>query len=367
MNVDAEILFELIRISLGNNSYFSVPKQCDWQSVFELSVEQNVTALSFGGLMKLDNVEIEDEIRYKWLGYGLVLEKKNNQRLCVARDLANFWNQVGLDVFLLKGFSIAQFYPNMFYRESVDIDIYLCKRDASDKNDGWKLGNKVIENMGIKVNKRDFRHSIFTWDGVKIENHRICASSVRGKRRLKKLDDYLKELLMGLDKIDYQYIDGTCTISPPPLFNVIFFIQHAYSHFMNEGLTLKNICDWGVLVKTYYYNGDSFWHNYNNVCKEYGFLNFSDSLSRIIYLVCGVKAPWFLSPPDLQPHDYLLLSDCFKKPVVKVTFKNSNLTHIQQAINKVGGFWKYKYYSDYSLIADVFLSFWGTIVDKNKE
>ncbi len=366
IGVEETVLFEFIRLAFGCKPEKTIPKETNWQKILDLSIGQNVALLAFSGLVKYKDVEIDEDIRYKWLGHCLVLAGKNNHLFQVAKRLADKWTQEGLNVFLLKGFSIAQFYPKMTYRECVDIDVYLYKVGCSANDSiGWELGNALMETLGVTVNKSDYRHSIINYEGVKIENHRICASSVKGNPLQRKLDLYMKSLMSRQKNNDYSFIGDTNLISPPPLFNLIFFMQHAYNHFMNEGLTLRHICDWGVLIKAYQDKGEVFWNDYHIICEMFGFSIFSNSLSRIVFLVCGVKAPWFLSPPLLEHQDYILLSDCFKKRSIKVTYTNSVITHFQQAINKICGYWKYRYYSDRSFLADILHSFWGTVVEKN--
>jgi len=367
MNRNVEVLIKLIRIALEDESEGASLLGCDWESVFELSVAQSVTALSLDGLLRLTNIDIDENLKYKWMGYGLVLEKKYKNYHDVAKELAKMWEMSQLNTYVLKGLSIAQFYPKPETRECVDLDVFLrATNDNTSKDYAWELGNTIVEDCGIEVSRDDYRHSIFTFKGVKVENHRICASSVKGKSRSMNLDYYMTKLIDDQFKSTSCYLTGSI-LRTPALFDVLFFMQHAYSHFMNEKLTMRHICDWGVLVNAYRSNGNVFWEQFHRVSTDYGFGVFAETMSRLIYKVCGIRAPWLEGEIMLEKQDELLLEDCFKKNVIKIPYESHLSTYIQLGLNRLLNIWKYKYFSDTPFFKDLFQSIWGVLTERNKK
>lgn len=37
--------------------------------------------------------------------------------------------------------------------------------------------------------------------------------------------------------------------TPPDLFNALFLTKHAQGHFLTEGIPLRHLCDWAILLK----------------------------------------------------------------------------------------------------------------------
>lgn len=139
---------------------------------------------------------------------------------------------------MLKGFAFAQYYPKPLQRLASDMDCYLCGQ--------YEEGNKEVELHGIKVEREDYRHATFQYKDVFVENHKIC-TTVRGKRQRKCFEAYLRSLLENEPTVD---IDGSYLEMPCDRFNTLYFLQHCHRHFLREGITLRYICDWAMILKT---------------------------------------------------------------------------------------------------------------------
>lgn len=363
-----DILFELLRIALGNEHQVTFPDDVDWHEVHLLSAKQNVAGLACEGVMQCHEVTIDEDLRYMWMGYGMVTESNFNKQWSVACRLADIWRQEGLSTYALKGLSIAQYYPNPKSRACVDLDLFVSSEAGGLSGDeAWRKSNEVIRQLGVDVETGDYRHSVFTCNGVKVENHRICASSVKGRKKAMQLDVMLKLLISEQPETDRRFINGSQLLSPPPMFNLVFFMQHAYSHFLNGSITLRNICDWGVLADAYREKGGWFWKEYDEVCENYGLKRFSDALTRLLVPVCGIKADWVIHDTCWQECDQKLLDDSLHTESDKVTFENSFKTHLQIARNQIKGRWKYRCFSERPMLVELATSLWGVLTNRNED
>ena len=246
------------------------------------------------------------------------------------------------------------------------MDVYVISATGNKIGNftAWEWANKLMASGGVNVDTSDYRHSIFDYKGLKVENHRVCASAVKGQKRAKRLDAYMKQMIASEQEL--HYIGDSKLLCPPALFNVIFFIQHAYAHFIGGGITLRHICDWGMLIKAYSGNGEDFWNKALADLEEYGFGEFTATMTRLSYLATGVEAPW-MKDYALQPQDEMLLQDCFDVSGKQVPFGNAFKTHLKLARNRIRGRWKYKYISDRPMLVDLVLSVWGVITDKEPD
>lgn len=363
-----DVLLKLLRIALGKEPPASFPEGVDWHAVHALSAKQNVAGLACEGILQCPDVMIDEDLRYMWMGYGMVTETTFNRQWSMACRLADIWSQKGLSVYALKGLAIAQYYPNPVTRACADVDVYVCGSDSGKLTDEtWRMSNDAIRELGVKVETGDYRHSVFTYNNVKVENHRICASSVKGKKKARQLDVYMKSLIAEMQGEDRAFINGSKLQCPPPLFNLVFFMQHAYSHFLSGNITLRNLCDWGVLAEAYRDRGSQLWDAYDEVCVRYGLKKFSDALTRLLALVCGIDAEWIAHDGNQHECDNLLLMDCLNTRSGEVTFENRFKTHLQIAKNQVRGRWKYQYFSERPMFIELAASVWGVLTSRIDE
>ena len=73
---------------------------------------------------------------------------------------------------------------------------------------------------------------------------------------------------------------------PPPMFNALFLTYHALTHFLEEGLRLKQILDWAMFLK----------HGADKVdrgefyffCDKFHFRRFADVMNDIAVRYLGV-------------------------------------------------------------------------------
>ena len=267
MTKEAEVLFKLIRVALGNEDDFSLPNVVNWQEVYELSLKQEIGAIVYDGIMALGDCGIDEILKYKWVGQSMVIEQKSEQQWRSVCQLADLYAQYGIRTNVLKGFSFADYYPYPFHRQSSDIDICLL--------DDFEKGNQTVENIGVVVDRSENVHSKFYFAGAHVENHQFCVR-VKGSNLYKQIEHYLECLLRdgGIQ------IGTTSLIKPSWLFNALFFMCHARVHFLvEEGITLKYLCDWILLKldreKDKYI--DDFWLD----CEKFGLLKFAKTIDEV--------------------------------------------------------------------------------------
>ena len=185
-NPSVESLFRLLRIALGNGGSSCTASKVDWQEVYDLSMQQRVGAIACDGLFALEQCDIDEDLRYKWLGQSMVIEQKATAQWKLACQLASLYAQHGIKTYLLKGISFASYYPKPFHRPSSDLDI--CLLEDFDK------GNSLVEQMGVKVDVSETKHSHFTINNIHVENHQFCIG-VKGNKRNKMISLSKKALL----------------------------------------------------------------------------------------------------------------------------------------------------------------------------
>ena len=144
---------------------------------------------------------------------------------------------------------VSECYPKPKHRVSADIDCYLLPEIG--EFDAWRLGNDLIKAKGFHVNTDFYKNSSFDISGVSIENHQFF-TPFRGNKKLIEFERLL-QALMKQEKEDV--IEGTQLYRPPALVTALFLIEHAYSHFLHEGLTWRHVLDWMMFSRKHQFFG----------------------------------------------------------------------------------------------------------------
>lgn len=354
MDQTKDALYALIRIALIGEKPTTFPETVDWNKLYKYAMMQGVAAIAMDGLQTLvkngfSPIGLDARIKLRWFGLKLSIEKRHAKQLQSSMELASIWRKSGIRTLVLKGFAFAQYYPKPKQRLASDMDCYLCGK--------YEEGNQDVERFGIKVTREDYRHSTFIFKDVFVENHKIC-TTVRGKRQRKCFEAYLRSLL---EKEPTVCIDGSYLEKPCDRFNALYFLQHCHRHFLREGITLRYICDWAMILQ----RADCFDSDFWNECEKNDLRPFAESMTRLAYVVCGVKAPWMNGDVMLLIQDKMLLDDCYCIADNAIKYGNSLKAHIQMVKNMLEMRWKYKYFSQRSMEVELISSVWSNWVEKN--
>lgn len=355
MDKTKEALYALLQMALVGERPTAFPDSIDWNELLEYTRMQGVAAIAMDGLQTLMNnigfssVGLDVKAKLQLYALAMSIEKRHIKQLESSKELAYIWHKAGIRTLVLKGFAFAQYYPKPLQRLASDMDCYLCGK--------YEEGNQDVERLGIKVTREDYRHSTFIFKDVFVENHKIC-TTVRGKRQRKRFEAYLRSLLENEPTvcIDDSYLEKPCD-----RFNALYFLQHCHRHFLREGITLRYICDWAMILQS----ADCFDSEFWNECDKNDLKPFAESMTRLAYVVCGVKAPWMNGDVMLQIQDKMLLDDCYRIADNAIKYGNSLKAHVQMVKNMLGMRWKYKYFSQRSMEIELISSVWSNWVEKD--
>lgn len=357
IDTSTEALFQLIRIALDNTSDYTTITHVDWQEVYRMSLSQNVWALVFDAIGRCrdhsDNRDtfIDEDLWYTWLGQSYVHVCDTKAKWSAAKDLGALWCEKGLKTVVLKGLAFAQYYPHPLYRSFCDIDVYLY--------DKWELGNCEIEQEGITVSRDFYKNSSFTYHGLYVENHKFC-SPIRGGNNRKEYELFLQGLLQ---KGPMQKIARTELLCPPPLFNMLFFMSHAQSHFLYEGgIKLRSVCDWGVLLKTYSQCNSSLWAVFDEKCVSFGMQEFSHAMSRLAERICGVTLP-FVCKTTTKKEEMLLADIMYGTGIETNRSKWRTRWNICKTI--IHSRWKFSMFSNQTMLSALLQMVASFFIEKN--
>ena len=223
----------------------------DWQELYSFASKQALQGLCFEGIErlgeeypeKLKQNPIGRELLMTWMGKAQQIRRQNRKVNSVASKLFSMLREDGLRCCVLKGQGNALMYPNPYSRTPGDIDVWI---DASRERI-MEYAQKKFE-LGDDIRLQHLETSL---DGVPVELHFFPCSMnnpiyhARLQKWFRKNADLQCSHIVGLP-------DGAGDIAiPTTAFNVIYQLTHLYHHFFDEGIGMRQIIDYFLVVNDF--------------------------------------------------------------------------------------------------------------------
>lgn len=357
LSTTEQALIQLTSAGLGfNQNVRELPDEIHWAELFEMANRQGVSAICLDGLQS-DEAYIRRfkqmpskmiKLKLQWLGQALQMEHLNKKRWNTVCELSELWKRNGIDTVVLKGFSLCQYYPNELHRYCGDFDCFLL-------NGQYEKGNVVVENRGIKVDRGQYKHATFIYKGTNVENHHYLIS-VRGSKKNKKLERYLENLLADSKMKNLCMANKeSLLLCPSEKFMALFLVKHTLVHFLNERVSLRQICDWLMFRKSV---PAEYWSSIEESMERFGLQRMYIVMNNLASLIEGS-----LQLEELKIHDQMVLTDIFRSEVDGV-FDVSWKTRIRGMKNMFQSSWKYREFTGDSAINHIRKVAFGFLFDR---
>ena len=366
-SVNQETFLQLVRLGIGESTDAKISNEVDWIQLKALADEQGLSAVLLDAL-NTDGMNLTEtmpvQLKLEWIGEVLQGEQTYKLHQEVSTDMANLFHGNGIRTYVLKGRIVAECYPKPEHRVSVDMDCYLLNDNHSENvNNGslcsheeaWNLGNELIRSKHFDVYTDFYKNSTFKLPGLTVENH-LFLTPFRGNERLASLEKVLQSLLQS-DKGE-DIIEGTWLYRPPVMVSALFFIEHAYSHFLHEGLTWRMVLDWVLFKKKHKAEID--WASFDAYVDEFGFRKVYDSFSRLgQYLIGEVQEFNSLSVQEKR-----MLKDIWAPLDLHETLHGVK-GKLGLAGNTWRARWKYRYFTDMNWMKALWIQAKGVLFEKH--
>ena len=359
MTVEREFLLNLLRASLLGETGFSVPDTVNWSVLIDEANRQNVSVIASDGLQKLFDAGLysvsgdkeERRTKARWFAKTMKYEQRYANQVTAAKRMGERLASTGIQTVILKGFTVSECYPVPAHRYSADLDCFLIK--DGEHLEAYELGNRVMEEHGVEVSRSYYKNSSFDIPGAHVENHKFC-TPFRGNDTLRRFERLLQELILAGPLCP---LGDTGLLAPPPLASALFLTEHAYSHFLHEGLNLRHILDWMMFRRQHASDVD--WTAFDGYVDEFGFRRFYDAYVHLGEYVLGTRES--LTPVEQRVMDSvwagLDLHDSVKGVAGKLRLVGNTL--------RAG--WKYREFSPISMARALWIQVRGVLVGRNPE
>ena len=298
-----EILFALLRAGLctqaptpgeaipSATNFREEGHPIDWAAVYAAAAAHGVLAIAWDGLERMiasgaiePPCQPSRPLKLQWALNTARIETRQRKQREAAFRLGRLLEAEGIRALVFKGLSLSLCYPVPLHRECGDIDIYALA-GAYERVGALAAGDSASKPFVSA------KHAEFSYAGANFENHRLLRSeflSPRNRRINRDLEAALAQA---------EPLPGSRTLLRPGYrFDELFIAAHAAAHFASEGIALRHVADWMLLLRANdrqpdmqrlrAFGLDRFAAILNRICREHLGLDLPESIclcDRAVY------------------------------------------------------------------------------------
>ena len=358
-----DTFLQLIRLGIGTSKDAKITNVVDWIALKTLADAQGLTAIVLDGFERFKSLNVQgaqgpdQQFLLQWIGE--VMQGYDARYIEYEKSigsLAEFYNQHGYKMMVLKGYACSLDWPIPKHRPCGDIDIWQFgeQKKADAALDAWFKSSRVQE---FKIDSSHHHHTVFEWQGFSVENH-YDFINVHHHRSHVKLEKEFKKL--GSVDSYFVSVNGERVFLPSPNLHALFLLKHAALHFVGTELTFRQILDWAFFVQKHGKIVD--WDILLPIIEDHGLSPFLNIINAICVENLGFDDSLF---PTVQFNPNLkerVLNEVFN---YKYSDDNTN-SIIRRQINRFqrwkGNAWKHELCYKESMWSAFWSGVWGHLI-----
>lgn len=304
---DITAIFAFLKYCLGSKEDMSrVIAGMNWQELYSFASKQAILGLCFDGIERLGK-EYPEELRLNpigrellmtWMGKAQQIRRQNVKVNTVAGKLFSMLKEDGFRCCILKGQGNALMYPNPYSRTPGDIDVWI---DASRE--------RIMEYARKRFELEDdirLQHLETSLDGVPVELHFFPCSMNNPIYHARLQKWFRRNVNLQCSHIVGLPDEAGDIAIPTTAFNVVYQLTHLYHHFFDEGIGMRQIIDYFLVV-----NNDELLvirDTLQRELKHLGLWRFAGAVMYVLHETLGLSEEKMIAPMD-EKRGKLLLAE----------------------------------------------------------
>ena len=211
--------------------------------IIRLAAFQGTGPLVYDHLLKMPDLEISAELRMQMKQQCIMSMMQQQTMMPILSKAWTALEKTDIHPVLLKGLALAQYYPQPHLRQWGDIDLYVGQKQyhkaCAVLRDTFPEAKHPTEEFEF------LKHYNFVFGNTVLEMHRVSMTFAHPRDR--KYYEQLEEQYLTQDGPIFE-IEGQRITTPEETFNVFFTFLHAWHHFVETGMNMKQLCDVAVLL-----------------------------------------------------------------------------------------------------------------------
>ena len=306
--IKTSAIFLFLKYCLGNKvDMNNVVVDINWQQLYTFASKQSLLGFCFDCIERLGKEypeelkknPIERDLLMTWMGAAQQIHRQNMKVNVVASKLYSMLRENGFRCCILKGQGNALMYPNAYFRNPGDIDVWV----NASREQITEYAKKHFE-IGEDIR---YHHLETSLDGVPVELHFFpgimnnLVYNARLQKWFKRNADLQCSNVVSLP-------DGIGEIAIPTMaFNVIYQLAHLYHHFFDEGIGMRQIIDYYYVVSMLNDNCEKLtW--LSKELKHLGLWKFERAVMYVLHEALGLSEEKMIAPMD-EKRGKLLLAE----------------------------------------------------------
>lgn len=237
--------FALVKAGLWEQDvHLTSYNKIEFQEINRLAEEQTVVGLVAAGLEHVTDMKESKEDLLQFVGRALQLEQRNESMNNFVGCLVKKMRENGIYALLLKGQGIAQCYERPQWRASGDVDFFLSE-------DNYKKAFCFLSPLASSVENENTynKHIAMHIESFAVELHGTLRNGLWYSMD-NALDSIQNEIFFG-GAVRSWMNNSTQLFLPRADEDVVYVFSHILQHFYQEGVGLRQVCDWCRLLWTY--------------------------------------------------------------------------------------------------------------------
>ncbi len=245
------IEIELLQVALGTRNRLShIPTQTEWERIHNFAEKQSIIGLMLCGIERLvaADVAVKESMPsgflLQWIGEREYLKSLQEETAKKARLLSEEFNKAGFRTCLLKGVGNSLFYGNLV-RTPGDIDLWVMP-DSEERIDKARRMTQDYVHSLYPVAKGEFVHIDWPWeDKTPAEIHftpTMDANPMVDRRLQRFFESQAQKCFDNKTALGFAV--------PTKVMNGVFLLHHMKRHFINEGIGLRHVVDYALLLRS---------------------------------------------------------------------------------------------------------------------
>lgn len=250
----SKLFYTFLQLAIGAREDFPfVLDENEWQRLYLFCQRQALLGVGFAAVERLHKLGIvcPTSLRMRWLGVAMQIERRNALLNEQCKRLSERYRRDGLRCCILKGQGNLPNYPEHLRkrRQSGDIDVWAVA--ASGGKQAIMEYVRQQQSMAGNYGKAHIRYHHIdgpALDGTPVEVHfRVghFASPLRNRRMQQLFGSHAEECMDNLTPMGFAV--------PTASVNVVYQLTHLFTHYMDEGLGLRQLLDYHYALRL--------WHN----------------------------------------------------------------------------------------------------------
>ena len=255
----------------------------DWAEVLAEGDRHAVTALLYPGMRQLSDVP--EDVLAKTRGAAITASIASENMLKSQRDILELLEAKRIPCAVLKGASVACFYPHPELRVPGDIDILVDAENLDTACNTLKDNNFTISTVVEK-------HTCLHKQEIYVEMHQMVTVFPDSKK-----GRFAREFMTkALRNTQTSEIEGIRFPVLRDIYKIIALLVHMEHHLATSGIGLRQLCDWAVTVNAMrdYFDGETL-----ALLESCGLLRFAQIMTRLCEKHLGLPpCSWITDASD---------------------------------------------------------------------